>query len=203
MNIVLREITVKDLVQNYTNNEEKGVKMCKEYELMEKIFIKSIADTFRGVKMNFGRSMILVGGNGGSASQADHFVGELVGRFNGIETPIPAISLSSNSAVLTALANDYSYNFAFSLSLRAFQSFTGISLWLSTSGESKNIIEGIKEAKKHDILTFAITGNSESTVAKLADYSLNIKGSTQAVQERTLKVLHKIARELKSIKEGE
>ena len=102
---------------------------------------KQIQDCFeRGGK-------ILICGNGGSASQANHFAAEFVCKYKKERIPLPAISLAANQSVITAIANDFSYDMIFSRQIAALGNEGDILITLSTSGKSKNILKAIKTAE--------------------------------------------------------
>jgi D-sedoheptulose 7-phosphate isomerase len=114
----------------------------------------------------------LVCGNGGSASDAMHITGELVGRFLRERKALKAICLSDNPAVLTAWSNDYSYESVFSRQVEAYGEKGAVILGLSTSGRSKNVIAAFQQARKMEMTTIALTGEGGGEVGKLADYLL-------------------------------
>lgn len=141
--------------------------------------------------------IILVCGNGGSSAQADHLVAELMGSFNGNDKIIPAISLSNNTALLTATANDCGYSESFLLGVKAFGRPRSVFLAISTSGESLNVLKACEEASNRGMVTFAITNSRESTLSNKADFTYPIKGDTQKIQEKTLETIHQLAKGLK------
>ena len=106
---------------------------------------KEICDVFR----KNGKVMII--GNGGSAADAQHFAAELVGRFQYNRRPLPAIALNADSAVLTSIANDYSYNSVFERQIAAISSAEDIVICLSTSGDSMNVVEAMKYTQYRSI----------------------------------------------------
>jgi D-sedoheptulose 7-phosphate isomerase len=115
---------------------------------------------------------LLVCGNGGSAADAMHITGELVGRFLRERRALKAICLSDNPAVLTAWSNDYSYETVFSRQVEAYGESGAVLLGISTSGKSKNVIAAFKQARKMGMATIALTGEGGSELGRLADYLL-------------------------------
>ncbi len=115
---------------------------------------------------------ILVFGNGGSAAEAQHFAAELVNRFMRERKAIPAIALTTDTSALTAIANDRSFDKVFSRQIEALGEKGDAAIALTTSGNSPNIIEGLKAAKLKGMLTIALTGES---VGKLAS-TLTLRG---------------------------
>jgi D-sedoheptulose 7-phosphate isomerase len=101
---------------------------------------------------------ILACGNGGSAGDAQHFAAELVGRFERERQELAAIALTTDTSILTAIANDYAYDVVFSKQVRALGHPGDVLLAISTSGNSKNVIEAIKAAHEHDMKIIALTG---------------------------------------------
>ncbi len=101
---------------------------------------------------------VVVFGNGGSAADAQHLVSELVGRFKLERPALPAIALSTNTSILTAIANDYGYDMVFSRQIEALVTEKDVVIGISTSGRSPNVIEAIKAAKKKGAKTIVLTG---------------------------------------------
>jgi D-sedoheptulose 7-phosphate isomerase len=112
---------------------------------------------------------LLVCGNGGSASDAMHITGELVGRYLKERKALNCICLSSNPAVLTAWANDYSYDTVFSRQVEAYGRDGGVVLGLSTSGNSTNVIKAFEAAKSLGMTTIGLTGQGGGKMAALSD----------------------------------
>src|SRR3989344_6660883 len=140
------------------------------------------------------KKKLLVFGNGGSACDTQHFVGEFVNRFMHDREPLPAIALTSDMSILTSCANDYSYDQVFERQLRALGNSGDIAVGISTSGQSKNVILALKAAKEKGLTTIALTGKDGGEVGKLVDYHLNVGlGKTPRVQETHIVILHFIA----------
>jgi len=130
-------------------------------------------------------------GNGGSASQAEHFAGELLGRFTQDRDALPVHVLSQNTTALTAIANDYSYKDVFSRQLKGFGRKGDCLVALSTSGYSENIVDACRAAKQKGMMAFALTGLGGGNVAAESDITLEIPESeTARVQEIHLIALH-------------
>lgn len=134
---------------------------------------------------------LLVCGNGGSASDAQHITGELVGRFLKERKALNVICLSDNPTVLTALGNDYGYDSIFSRQVEAYGKKEGILLGLSTSGNSPNVISAFESAKKIGMLTIAFTGESGGKLEPIADILINIPSLlTPLIQQGHLLLYH-------------
>jgi D-sedoheptulose 7-phosphate isomerase len=129
-------------------------------------------------------------GNGGSASQASHMVGELIGRFKSNRRALPAISLSSDPAAVTCIANDFGYESLFERQIEALATKADVALGLTTSGGSENVLRALSAAKKNGAVTIALCG--ENGLARGdADYILGVPSSSTAhIQEVHLMVLH-------------
>ena len=138
--------------------------------------------------------IIIAAGNGGSAADADHFVGELIGRFKKERRGLPAISGGSSLAALTAIANDYCYEKVFSRVIESFAESVGACILLSTSGNSKNIIEAVETCKKHGIPTICLLGKDGGRCAQICDIAIVVPSwSTPHIQEIHKRILHFIA----------
>ena len=123
-------------------------------------------------------------GNGGSAADAQHVAGELMGRFHINRRSLPAISLSTDTSVLTCVGNDYGFNEIFARQVKALMKVNDL-LWVfTTSGKSQNILAACEEAKKCGAKVIAFTGKSENKLSNVADYMLNVESEkTDAIQE--------------------
>jgi D-sedoheptulose 7-phosphate isomerase len=132
-------------------------------------------------------------GNGGSAADAQHLAAELVGRFARDRRPLAALALSADTSVLTAIANDTSYNRVFARQIEALGRRGDVALAISTSGTSRNVVAGLESARQLGLTTVALTGRDGGTVARLADVHLNVpEASTARVQEVHRTLLHVI-----------
>ncbi len=137
---------------------------------------------------------VLICGNGGSAADAQHFAAELVNRFE-IERPgLPAIALTTDSSVLTSIANDYDYKLIFSKQVRALGMAGDVLIAISTSGNSPNVVEAIRAAHDSGLVVVALTGRDGGEMASslaTTDFHLCVPAqSTARIQEVHLLVLH-------------
>ena len=136
---------------------------------------------------------LLICGNGGSASDAMHITGELVGRFLRERRALKAICLTSNPAVLTAWSNDYSYETVFSRQVEAYGEPGAVLLGISTSGNSANVLEAFQTAKHAGIATIALTGEGGGRLAPLTDLLLDVPStSTPFIQQAHICLYHYI-----------
>jgi D-sedoheptulose 7-phosphate isomerase len=110
---------------------------------------------------------ILACGNGGSAADCQHFAAELVGRFERERLSLPAIALTTDTSILTAIGNDYGYREIFSKQVQAFGQSGDILLAISTSGNSANVIAAIEAAQDREMRVVALTGGDGGEIAKL------------------------------------
>lgn len=130
-------------------------------------------------------------GNGGSMSDASHFAEELTGRYRGDRRPIPAIAIS-DAPHISCTANDYGYEAIFSRFVEALGNSGDVLLAISTSGNSKNVINAVNVAKSKGIKIIALTGKTGGTLASLADVEIRVphNGEADRIQEVHIKVIH-------------
>ena len=134
---------------------------------------------------------LLVCGNGGSAADAQHIVGEMVGRFLKERRALKAVCLSSNPAVLTAWSNDYSYETVFSRQVEAYGERGGVLLGLSTSGKSANVVRALEVARGLGMTTIGLTGQGGGKMAPLCDHLFDVPSkATPAIQQVHLCLYH-------------
>lgn len=134
---------------------------------------------------------VMVCGNGGSASDSQHIAAELVGRFMKDRQALPAVALTVNTSVITALANDFGYETVFSRQVEALGQKNDILMGISTSGKARNVAAAFKQAKKMGIRTVALTGGDGGELVKLADISIVVPAKVTArIQEAHITVGH-------------
>lgn len=151
--------------------------------------IKEIADLV--IETLKAKGKVILFGNGGSASDSQHIAAELVGRFKKERSPWPAIALTTNTSVLTALANDYGYDVVFAKQVEAFAEKNDLAVGISTSGKAKSVINGIRQAKKSGLKTVALTGGDGGDLAKSADVALVVPSTVTArIQEAHITIGH-------------
>ena len=139
------------------------------------------------------RKSLLVCGNGGSASDAMHIAGEMVGRFLKERAAQKCIALSSNPAVLTAWANDYNYETVFSRQVEAYGEAGGVLWGLSTSGNSANVIAALVQAKKMGMTTIGLTGQGGGKMAGSCDILIDVPSKvTPLIQQVHICLYHYI-----------
>lgn len=134
---------------------------------------------------------ILTAGNGGSAADAQHFAAELVGRFKKERRGWPSIALTTDSSIITSIANDYSYDVIFSRQVEAIGENGDVLIGISTSGNSQNIINAFLAAKKHGIKTVGLLGKDGGALLELCDYPIVIPcKDTPRIQELHIFTIH-------------
>lgn len=134
---------------------------------------------------------VILFGNGGSAADSQHIAAELIGRFKKDRVALAAIALTTNTSILTALANDYGYDIVFTRQIEALGRKNDVAVGISTSGKAKNVILGIRQAKKMGLKTIALVGADGGELAKLADVSLLVPSNVTArIQEAHITIGH-------------
>jgi len=134
---------------------------------------------------------LLACGNGGSAAEAQHLTGELLGRFRDERRPLPAVALSADSSAVTAIANDYGFDELFARQVRAYGRRGDVLVALSTSGTSPNVIQAAKAALDLGVTVWAMTGPAPNPLAALSDSAIAVDAPTVAtVQEIQLSLVH-------------
>lgn len=134
---------------------------------------------------------VLAFGNGGSAADAQHFVAELVGRFERTRRGWPAVALTVDASVMTALANDFGFDAVFARQVEALGGPGDVALGITTSGASPNVVRGLEMARARGLRTIALTGRDGGAAGRLADVHVNVpEAVTARVQEAHTTVLH-------------
>lgn len=154
--------------------------------------IADAAQTLVACLMNDGK--ILCCGNGGSAADSQHFAAELINRFEVERPALAAIALTTDSSVLTSIANDYDYNQIFSKQVRGLGMPGDVLIAISTSGNSTNVVEAVHAAHERDMRVVALTGHEGGTMGEIleaGDIHICVNaGRTARIQEVHLLTLH-------------
>jgi len=146
-----------------------------------------------------GGRKILFCGNGGSAADAQHLSAELVGRYMKNRKPLASIALTTDTSVITAISNDFSYDKIFSRQLESIGNECDVLYAISTSGKSKNIITALKAAKLLKIKTIGITGSGSNEFKKLCDITITVPASRpDRIQEMHIAIGHIICEIIES-----
>jgi len=175
---------VKDQIQKSFETKQA---IYQNEELLDKIVevCKLCVDLYRG------KNKTILAGNGGSAADAQHIAAELVGRYGFDRPSIPSLALTTDTSNLTAIGNDYGYDKVFSRQLEGMGQAGDIFFGISTSGNSKNIINAFEVAKQKDIKTVALVGRDGGEMAKMADIALIVpSNSTPRIQESHILIGH-------------
>lgn len=134
---------------------------------------------------------LYIAGNGGSASDAQHLAAEFISKLSRPRGPLPAEALTVDSSIITAIANDFGYEFVFSRQLEAKANVSDIFLGLTTSGSSPNIVQALKVCKSLGVVTIVFTGHDGGACKALADHCVIAPGnSTALIQELHIVLYH-------------
>ena len=156
----------------------------KLLETVEKVSLVCTASLKNGRK-------ILLAGNGGSAADSQHIAGEFVSRFAFDRPGLPAVALTTDTSIITAIGNDYGYEKLFARQIQALGNSGDIFIAYSTSGKSPNIMLALEEAKSRGVICIGMTGNRKGGMEQLCDYTLEVPSSdTPKIQEGHLVLGH-------------
>ncbi len=179
-------------MKEYIKNQIK-----KSYETKQAIYedeklLKKIEEVANlCVNLYRGDKKTILAGNGGSAADAQHIAAELVGRYGFDRPSIPSLALTTDTSNLTAIGNDYGYDYVFSRQLEGMGQSGDIFIGISTSGNSINIINAFESAKKKGITTIALVGRDGGKMAQMADIALIVPSdSTPRIQESHILIGH-------------
>ena len=188
------EKTERKIGLSHTNDEIKTIMtessnlILNSVSLSEKI-TESINEITKCLKRG---NKIILFGNGGSAADAQHIAAEFIGRFQKERNSFPALSLTTDSSIITSLANDYSYNIVFSRQCESLVSKGDVVIGISTSGKSKNVEEGIKTAKKKGAITIGLLGGDGGTIKNSTDISIVVSSTNTARIQEVHRVIYHI-----------
>jgi len=164
----------------------------KKSVLNDRTFLQLLERTVNEIvkKIKQGKKVLIMG-NGGSAADAQHFAGEFINRFLMERKPLPAISLSTDTSVLTCIGNDYTFDEIFKKQVEAIASEGDILLGITTSGNSSNIIEGFKAGMKIGTFNVGLLGKDGGAAKNFCDIPLIVNSSsTPRIQEVHITVIH-------------
>lgn len=174
------------------NIVEKRIK--ESIELKQKLleFAPKIEEMGRIVwnRLSHGGKIILLG-NGGSAADAQHIAAEMVGRFKYEHTPIPAVALTTNTSIITAVSNDFGFEEVFNRQMMSLLLPTDVVIAISTSGDSPNITRAVEFAKGWSVPVLGLTGRYGGKLAEIADVSIVVPAQSSArIQEAHILIGH-------------
>ena len=182
--------TIKKSILNSANVISNSADLASEIELSINHIVKAIKTKHKVVLL----------GNGGSAADAQHIAAELLGKYNLKRSSYPAIALTSNSSIITALSNDYSYDVVFSRQCESLVDKGDVVIGISTSGNSINIHKALQVSKKRGAITIAMLGNNGGKISKIVDISIIVNSkNTPHIQEVHRVVYHKICEQVEQI----
>tara|TARA_B100000886_G_scaffold305661_1_gene237540 strand:+ start:37065 stop:37655 length:591 start_codon:yes stop_codon:yes gene_type:complete len=181
---------MSDLIDEYFQGSiESLINLSNSNNIKSKV-LKIVDDIYQIISQG---KKILIAGNGGSAADSQHFAAELVVRYKKERRALPAIALTTDSSILTAASNDYSFEDIFARQVDAIGNKNDMLFLFSTSGNSLNVIKAAKIAKKKEIKTVLFTGEKKSLYENLFDIELNVPSKITAyIQECHLTLIHLI-----------
>ena len=177
----MREVVIREL------QESANLKRVMAQDLSDVIAdaAQIILNTYKA-----GKKVLLIG-NGGSAADAQHIAAELAGRFRLERTGLPAIALTTNTSVLTALANDYGYDTVFSRQLEALANDKDVLIAITTSGTSPNILKAVETAHSKGVIVIGLTGEAGGKLKDRADLTIMVPSDdTARIQEAHITIGH-------------
>jgi D-sedoheptulose 7-phosphate isomerase len=143
------------------------------------------------------KKKVILFGNGGSAADAQHIAAEFTGRFVKERLGLPAIALTTDTSALTAIGNDYGFDFIFSRQVEALSNEGDILIGISTSGNSLNVLKALEKGREHKCYIFSLTGKDGGDIAKISDFNINIKHSVTArIQEMHILIGHLLCKSI-------
>ncbi len=156
----------------------KNLKNLKNFNLICKVCIQAIKN----------KKKIIFCGNGGSASDAQHLAAELVVKLKKKRKALAALSLATDTSILTAVGNDFGFRFIFSRQVEAIGNPGDVLIAISTSGNSENLLLAVKKANQKKMISLSICGNNGGKLRKLSKYSINLKDRNATICQ-TIQIL--------------
>ena len=161
-----------------------------------KIILEDVSNAIEIMKSSLNDDgKIIVFGNGGSAADAQHFVAEFIGRFEKERNSIPALALTTDTSIITAIGNDYGYEKIFSRQCEALVNSNDVIFAISTSGNSENVINGVKIGNQKKAKVISLIGKNSDKLKPISDLCISIPStSTPRIQEVHRIILHIICK---------
>tara|TARA_B100001113_G_scaffold352293_1_gene353309 strand:- start:1027 stop:1590 length:564 start_codon:yes stop_codon:yes gene_type:complete len=173
--------TINEEFNEHLNVFKKTKNLSELLEDISKLIVK---------KLKSGNKLIICG-NGGSAADSQHIAAEVVGRFKTNRKALPAIALSTDTSIITAIGNDFGFKNIFKRQVEAISKSGDIFIPISTSGNSENILLAINAAKKNDCITIGFTGTSGGKMKDKCDYIVSVPSdNTARIQEMHIMIFH-------------
>ena len=174
---------INEVINEQINNLEK-LKNSNYADNLQEIIEVIVKSLKKGGK-------VLIAGNGGSAADSQHISAELIGRFMKERKAIPAIALTTDSSILTCMGNDYGYDAIFKRQVEGLGNEGDVFIGISTSGNSQNVIEAVKEAKNKGLITIGLLGKDGGKLKELCDYNITFPyEETARIQEHHIMTYH-------------
>ena len=165
---------IKNYLQNVSNNFKLLESQSDNIQIATNIMIEALNS----------KNKIIYCGNGGSAADSQHLSAELMGRYKLDRKPLPAISLTVDTSAITAIGNDYGFEYIFSRQLEGIGNKGDILYATSTSGESKNVIKAIEKAKEIGIKVICVTGKDNNKMSEISNITIHAQSNeTNHIQE--------------------
>jgi D-sedoheptulose 7-phosphate isomerase len=170
-----------NIIKNILKEEVKQIiNIFKRIENQEidKNFVKLCEISITAIKK---KKKIIFFGNGGSAADAQHLATELTSKYKKIRKALPALALTTDTSALTSIGNDFGFKYIFSRQLEAIGNTGDVAIAITTSGNSENLIEAMKIAKKRGIKTFCFSGNKGGKIKKFVKYPIILDSNNTSV----------------------
>jgi len=194
-----------DLTAHLRSHFEEGIELRRRMAETLPPLIAKAGEALAGALRDGHKALAC--GNGSSAADAQHFAAELVGRFERERPGMPAVALTTDSSALTAIANDYDFDRVFSKQVEALGAKGDVLLAISTSGNSRNVIEAVKAAQAKGLVVIALTGRDGGALGRMlrpADFHLNVAHArTMRIQEVHLLAVHCLCEVVDNVIHGE
>ena len=179
---------MKNYIESYIKSSiATKTKILNDENILD--VIENISQVIVKAYQNGGK--VLTAGNGGSAADSQHIAAEFVSKFFMERPALSAIALTTNTSILTSIGNDYDHQYVFARQLQAHARKGDVFIAISTSGNSKNIVRAIEEAKNLEIITIGLTGEKSCEMDNLCDYLIKVPSDiTPTIQESHIMIAH-------------
>ena len=176
---------IQEIATQFAGHREVINRVESEMSPLIMEMVTQLVETF-----NTGKKLLVMG-NGGSAADAQHFAAEIVGRFKMERRGLPAIALSTDTSILTAIGNDYGFDRVFSRQVEALAVSGDLVVGISTSGNSPNVLQALKLARENGCRTVGLLGKDGGTIKDVCDLALIVPATdTPRVQEAHITIIH-------------
>jgi D-sedoheptulose 7-phosphate isomerase len=162
----------------YDKYLEESSKVADEQKKLKNVFLSFAEETKKRVADGGG---VYFCGNGGSAADSQHLAAELIGRFKRNRMPLKSLALTTDTSIITAISNDFSFDDIFTRQIEGLCSEKDVLIGISTSGESRNVLNALNLANKMSMLTISFTNNTENSISKVSEFSLQIPSTETGI----------------------